>query len=458
MGKGDVLWGGIDHSRVLEVLHNPRYAGAFVYGRRRTTYDTQLRSHLLEVPRDQWHTLIRDAHPGYITWDEFERNQVNLKQNCLAFGVAARGSAPREGPGLLQGRVLCGICGARMRTRYEQVVDGLVPYYQCVDAAVHRGGKRCQGAQGGGLDTAIGELLLEKVAPAALEVAMQVHDEISGRIEQADTLRRKQLERARYDADMARRRYLKVDPDNRLVADALEADWNDRLRQIAALQEVHDKQREADTKTLDAQARKRIAAIAADFPRVWHDPRTAFVERKRMIALLIEDVTLLIDRTHITAGIRWRGGQTSSIRVARTTPIAQVRKTKPEIVAALDQLLENCTDVQAVDRLNEMGHRNWRNRPFTLQAIRHMRNEYGLKSCYERMRAQGLLTPKEIAQHLGVSAATVNSWALQGILHREYHGCTREILYALPDVSTLTRPKTGRPRKTLQETTHSPIQ
>ena len=168
LGKGEVLWGAIDHRRVTEVLHNPRYAGAFVYGRRRTAYDTELRSHLLEVPREQWHTLIREAHPGYITWDEFERNQDTLRRNSVSFGIAARGAQAREGVGLLQGRVLCGRCGARMRTRYQHSAGAPVAYYQCVEACVRRAAKPCQSFQGRGLDAAIGALLLDKVAPAAL--------------------------------------------------------------------------------------------------------------------------------------------------------------------------------------------------------------------------------------------------------------------------------------------------
>jgi len=457
IGKGDVLWGGIDHRRIIEVLHNPRYAGAFVYGRRRTMYDAELRQHLLQLPREQWHTLIRDAHPGYISWDEFERNQDTLRQNSVAFGVAARGSQPREGVGLLQGRVLCGRCGTRMRTRYEQVVSGPVAYYQCIEASVRRGAKPCLSIQGRSLDAAISVLLLDKVAPAALEVAVQVHDEIAARIEQADALRRKQLERARYDADLARRRYLKVDPDNRLVADALEADWNDRLRQITALQQSHDQQRQADAKTLDAQARERIAAIARDFPRVWNDPRTAPIERKRMLALLIEDVTIVADRTHITAGIRWRAGQTSSIRVGRTVPIALVRKTKPEIVAALDQLLDTCSDSLAAKRLNEMGYGNWRQEPFTYRKVRRLRRDYKLSSRYERLRARGLLTAEEVAQHLGVCIATVHHWGYQGVLRREIYG-GHHCLYVLPDQSTLVKPTIGRPRNQLCETIVPPNQ
>lgn len=447
LGKGDVLWGAIDHRRVTEVLHNPRYAGAFVYGRRRTSYDTELRSHLLEVPREQWHTLIRDAHPGYITWDEFERNQDALRRNSVSFGVVARGSHAREGVGLLQGRVLCGRCGSRMHTRYQQAASGPVANYQCVEASVRRAAKPCQSFQGRSLDAAIGALLLDKVAPAALEVAVQVHDEIAARIEQADALRRKQFEGARYDADLARRRYLKVDPDNRLVADALEADWNDRLRQITALQQSHDVQREADAKTLDAQARERIADLARDFPRVWNDPRTASVERKRMLALLIEDVTVVADRTHITAGIRWRGGQTSSIRVARNLPIALVRKTTPEVIAAIDQLLESHSDAQAATRLNEMGFGNWRQEPFTYRKVRRLRRAYKLSSRYERLLARGFLAAEELAKQLDVCVATVHQWGSEGLLQREVYG-GHHCLYLPVDPRKLVKPTIGRPRKT----------
>jgi DNA invertase Pin-like site-specific DNA recombinase len=446
LGKGDVLWGGIDHRRVIEILHNPRYAGAFVYGRRRTTYDTQLRTHLLEVPREQWHALIRDAHPGYISWDEFERNQDSLRRNNVSFGIAARGSQAREGVALLQGRVVCGRCGARMRTRYQQAANATVAYYQCLEAAVRRGAKACQSLQGRSLDAAISALLLDKVAPAALEVAVQVHDEIAARIEKADAMRRKQLESARYEADLARRRYLKVDPDNRLVADALEADWNDRLRQITALQQSHDAQREADAKTLDAQARERIASLARDFPRVWNDPRTASIERKRMLALLIEDVTIVADRTHVTAGIRWRGGQTSSIRVGRTVPIALVRKTAPESIAVLDQLLESCSDAQAAKRLNEMGYGNWRQEPFTYLKVRRLRRDYKLSSRYERLRARGLLSAEELATQLDVCVATIHHWGSQGLLQREIHG-GHHCLYQPVDPRTLVKPTIGRPRK-----------
>src|SRR5262249_51555970 len=148
----------------------------------------------------------------------------------------------REGVGLLQGRVLCGLCGARMRVRYQDVEHRLEPYYQCTEAVVRRAGKLCQSVRGRPVDEAISKVLLRTVVPAAIEVTLAVQDEIAGRIEEASGVRRVQLERARYEAELARRRYLKVDPDNRLVADALEADWNARLRRLDALQQEHERQ------------------------------------------------------------------------------------------------------------------------------------------------------------------------------------------------------------------------
>jgi len=148
--------------------------------------------------------------------------------------------------------------------------------------------------RGAPVDEAVSTLLLEAMPPAAIDAALAVQQEITQRVEQAAALRGSQLQRARYEAELARRRYLKVDPDNRLVADAL-ADWNARLRDLDALQREHERQNEADCSLLDEPAQERIRALTADFPRIWNDERTGAVERKRMLGLLIEDVTLLVD-------------------------------------------------------------------------------------------------------------------------------------------------------------------
>ena len=428
IGKGDVLWGTLDHCRVIQILHNPRYAGAFVYGRTRSVHSAKGCNRVLAVPREQWQVLIPNAHPGFIGWDEFERNQLTLRTNACGFSAAGRGGTPREGVGLLQGRLVCGRCGARMRVRYQEVERHLEPYYQCTEAIVRHAGKLCQSVRGRPVDEAISALLLETVAPAAIEVALAVQDEIGARIEQAGALRRTQLERARYEAELARRRYLKVDPENRLVADALEANWNERLRRLDALQQDHDRQAQADQGLLAEQARARIRALAEDFPRIWNDERVAPVERKRMVALLIEDVTLL-KAERVSIHVRWRGGKTCSLHIDKPKPIALIRKTPPEVVQAADQFLETGSDREVAERLNALGHRNWKGERFTVKKVTVLRNAYHLRSRLQRLRERGMLTSQELARQLGVCTTTIYQWSLAGYLRRHVYGNGHRCLY-----------------------------
>lgn len=437
IGKGDLLWGLIDVSRVLQILHNPRYAGAFVYGRSRIACNAQLRPVQRDVKQQDWKVLIRDAHAGYIDWQQFERNQLRLRQN-LGFAPGERGRMPREGNALLQGRALCGRCGARMRVHYEPLGGQLRAYYRCYDEVVRRAGKPCQAVHGPAVDAAVGALLLETVAPAAIEVALAVQDEIAQRIEQAAARRQAQLQRARYEAELARRRYAKVDPDNRLVADALEADWNQRLRELDTLQQQDEHQRHEDEAQLDETARKRIVDLARDFPRVWNDARTCALERKRMLALMIEDVTLVAGPS-IAVHVRWRGGRTQSLCVDKPRPIAQIRKTLPEVVALIDELLETSTDKQIAAKLNEQGYRNWQGQSFTMKKVIVVRYAYALKSRFERLRERGMLTGEEVAKHLGASSTTVHQLGRLGILKRHLYGNNHRCLYEPPGNVTLVK-------------------
>lgn len=411
IGKGEVLWGALEHCRVIQVLHNPRYAGAFVYGRTRGTYRAGNRHTAVNVPQEDWQVLIRGAHAGFISWEEFERNQATLKQNAAGFGQP-RGGLPREGTGLLQGRVICGLCGARMRVRYQEVAGRLEPYYICTENAVRRAGKPCQSIRGSAVDSVVGARLLDHVAPAAMEVALAVEEEIAGRIAQAQTQQALQIERARYDAELARRRYLHVDPSNRLVADTLEADWNERLRHLDQLQQEQDRRQQTDQQLLSAQECAQIRQLAEDFPRIWNDDRVAPLDRKRMVALLIEDVTL-IKAERVTIKVRYRGGQTDTLVVDKPKPIAQIRKTLPEVVDKIDALLETGNDQQVAEALNALGYQNWRGEAFTVKKVMNLRNAYHLRSRYERLRARGMLTANEVAAQLAVSVTTVHAWGRQ---------------------------------------------
>jgi DNA invertase Pin-like site-specific DNA recombinase len=430
IATGDVLWGTLQQGRVCQILHNPRYAGAYFYGRTRGVRSADLKSRrTLKVARNDWPVLIKEAHPGYIGWDEFERNLATLRGNTQSFSAGSRGRMPREGSALLQGRVLCGRCGQRMRVRYQKVTTTLAPYYICSEEVVRRAGTTCQSIRGIEVDAAVEQLLLETIAPETIEIAIAVQDEIAGRIEQADQLRRSQLARARYEAELARRRYLKVDPDNRLVADTLEADWNEQLRKLDALQQEHDRQRQADQALLNEEARAKIRALAADFPRVWSDPRTASSERKRMAALLIEDITLL-KAERITIHVRFRGGQTTTLTAARPKPVALLRKTPAATVELLGRLLDTYSDKAATAQLNALGHRNWKGEPFTLRSVRRVRQTYVLKSRHDRLREAGYLTAREMSRHLGISLWQVYDLARAGILLRERHGNEYRCLFA----------------------------
>lgn len=428
IGKGDVLWGALEHSRTIQILHNPRYAGAFVYGRTRGVYRVGKKGQHVKVPKDQWQVFIRDAHPGYISWDEFEANQLTLTQNAAGFGQTSRGSTPREGIGFLQGRILCGLCGARMRVRYQMLGDKQVPYYVCTENSVRRAGKVCQSICGSNIDKAVSKLVLECLSPEAIEVALAVEDEVAGRVEQAAAQRVTQLTRARYDAELARRRYMHVDPANRLVADTLEADWNARLRHLDMLQQEHDRLEQADQKLLDDGARERIRQLAADFPSVWNDIRAAPLEKKRMLALLIEDVTLA-KRERIAIHVRFRGGKTTSIEMDRPKPIALIRKTLPEVVAKVDELLETCTDRQVAEQLNDLGFKNWKGESFTVKKVIVIRKAYNLKSRFNRLRERGMRTAKETAAQLGVCTATVYHLGSLGILSEHRYGNQHRCLF-----------------------------
>ena len=235
--RARVAWGPLCVRRVLWVLRNPRYAGAYFYGRYRCRKMPEGKATRVLLPPDQWNTLIRDAHAGYISWEVQQSIQEQLRRTAQAFGADRHKSPPREGQALLQGRVICGLCGNRMSVRYRSYSRRIVTEYRCAPAHL-QGDPPCQVVIGTSVDAAVGELLLEAITPLAVQVAVAIQQEIEARLQEADQLRRQQVERARYEAESARQRYLLVDPLNRLVARSLEADWNEKLRALAEAEEA----------------------------------------------------------------------------------------------------------------------------------------------------------------------------------------------------------------------------
>jgi len=429
--KEELVWGALTHNRTRQVLHNPRYAGAFVFGRhgQQRSPDGRLRS--ASLPREQWHTLLLDAHPGYITWEQYEQNQKTLRDNARAHGRDRCQSPPREGPALLQGLVMCGVCGDRMTVRYHNRQGCQLPVYVCQRNRIEFAGPICQHIPGAGIDEAIGALLLDTVTPTALEVALQVQDELRRRINEVDQLHRQRVERAQHEVELARHRFMQVDPDNRLVADALEADWNDKLRVYKESQEHYEEQRKEFRAELSDEQRAQIAAIVTDFPALWRDPKTPHRERKRMVRLLIEDVTV-IKRDTISVHVRFKGGATQTLSLPLPPSAWQMRQTPRQIVAKIDRLLDSHTDGQIASILNDRGYVSGEGKPFNSIIVQKIRRKYNLHSRYHRLREAGLLTLDEIADELRVQYKTIKTWRDHGLLLAVPFNDKNECLYPNP--------------------------
>jgi DNA invertase Pin-like site-specific DNA recombinase len=418
--KGELVWGPMLNCQVLHVIKNPRYAGVFCYGRHSTQRTIEGRYKVALLPREQWLAFFPESHPGYISLAEYEDNQRRLLVNAKAYGSERLKSPPREGPALLQGLAICGICGKRP-----------VPEYVCQREGIEHGRPICQRILGRDLDETIGRILVEAVTPLALEVTLSVQEELNKRAEEVDRLRRQQVERARYEAELAERRYLRVDPDNRLVAGTLEADWNQKLRALTEAQEEYERQCQNDRLKLDEQERAKILALATDFPRLWQDPNTPDRERKRMARLILEDVTLVRGR-EITAHIRFKGGANRTLLLPLPISAPQLRKTKPDVVEEIDRLLDDHTEDEVAAILNERGLRSGCGRPLDRLTVRYVRDTYGLKDRFTRLRAAGMLTTQEMANRLGIKPGTLKVWRLHGLLPASRYNCNGEYLYEPP--------------------------
>jgi DNA invertase Pin-like site-specific DNA recombinase len=421
--RGELSFTPLEHTRVLNILHNPRYAGAFCYGRQRHRRGVDGAQHSHKLEREDWTALIVDAHPGYISFKEWEHNQAALLANAAAHGKDRPAGPAREGPALLQGIVVCGRCGARMTIRYHRRRGLEVPDYVCQKEAVERAERLCQIVPGATIDVAIGELLVTTMTPLA--------DELESRAGEADALRRAGVERSRQRAELARRRYLAVDPDNRLVADSLEADWNGALRELNSAQEDYERQRDASPRRPSAAEREAVIALASDFPALWSDPGTPQRERKRMARLLIEDVTLLRGQA-ISLQVRFRGGKLQRLELPVPLNAFEARRTPAGAVRRIDELLESHADREVALILTEEGFVSGDGEPFDAMAVKRARRAYGLVTRYDRLRAAGLLSTKEMTDLLGITAVTLRKWRDAGLVRGEKGNNKHEYLYYPP--------------------------
>jgi len=447
--KGKIKWQRLTSGRALVILKNPRYAGAYYYGQQRYRKNVDGSTTYFQVPREEWLVLIKDVHPGYITWEQYEENLHRLRQNAVAYNVWDRKTPPREGPCLLQGLAICGKCGQRMTIRYKYQKKGRVdPVYLCQRHRIERWESSCQYIPGAGIDEAISNLLLESVTPLTLDMALQVQKELENRFNEADKLRRQQVERAEYEANIARRRFMQVDPDNRLVADTLEAEWNEKLRNLQNANDYYETHRQQESEKLKKAQEQEVLKLARGFPAIWKNPRTPVREKKRMIRFLIEDVTM-IRGEDITLHVRFKGGATKTLKVPLPLKGWQYNMTDPKIVEIVDELLTDHTYAEIATILDKRGYKSGQGYQIDRNVVKGITHTYKLKTRFARLRATGKLTVDEIANLLWVTVATVRRWGKEGIIktypYNDRNGC----LYEHPGINSPLMKKDRKRLKTI---------
>lgn len=435
----EIVFRPLNVSTAQRVLSNPRYAGAYAYGRRRYRRTIDGKKTLRSQAREDWLACIPDAHPGYISWEQHLENLKILKANSHGYD-AARASIPREGPALLQGRAVCGQCGRHFRVRYAARRGRQEAWYICDRAHTYRGEPLCQSIAGPAVDEAVGRLIAEQMTPAAVELAFEVRKEIQARQEEADRLRCRAVERAQIEADLAQRRFMLVDPNNRLVADTLEGEWNEKLRILAKAREDREHAREHDPFALDDAVRERLVAMTVDFNKLWADQDTPNRERKRLLAQIIEDVTLikLPEEGTTKIHVRFKGGKIETLTIPSPKPSALQVKTQPGIVELIDRLLDDHIYSEIAQLLNqqdcrpgEAARRGRHNARFTALRVAYVVHHYKLRPRYDRLRERGMLTTQEAAARLNIHEQTVIRWAKHGLItSHPYNG--HYCLYELP--------------------------
>ncbi len=412
---GRLLWGGLTYGRVLGVLKNPCYAGTYVFGRYRyrkqLAPDGRLRSTMVAVAPEQWQVRIDDHHPGYLSLAEFDANQLRLRHNRTNAVISG---AAREGAALLQGLLLCGHCGRRLSVRYTSN-GGIKARYEC-----GRGrrdgvpGPHCRSVDGRILDFAVADHVLGALQPAELDLALHAVDELQRTRQATEHAWKLRLERAQYETDVAERQYLLTEPENRLVARTLETRWNERLAELHRLQEEHRAQAQRLTAAGPPVTREQVLALARDLPRLWDAPTTSPRDRKRILRVLLADVTVLSlpGSRELRLGIRWRSGRSESITAQRPLTSPDRRRCPPEMIARVAEMAHTLTNGQIIEACNAQGMLSPTGKPFTRGSVGWIRYRHRIPG----PQAEGQLSVAQVATRLGISTHVIYYWIERGVL------------------------------------------
>ncbi len=412
--NGTLIWGRLTHSRVLGILKNPSYTGMYVFGRYQYRVQIspqgEVRKQMRAVAMPDWRVRLPEHHEGYVTEEEFFANLERLRNNRTnGEGTVLSGPA-REGLALLQGLLLCGHCGRALTVRYRGN-GGIYPTYQC-NWLHHQAlaTKDCMNFRCDVLDTTIVEEVFQALQPVELELALAALQELETRDLSIMRQWQMRLERAEYEAALAERRYQEVDPSNRLVAGTLERRWNDALLQLEDLKKQAAELQQQKARVATPEQKEKVMALAQDLPRLWHAPTTQTKDRKRMLRLLIKDITVEKSAVpkQLVVHIRWQGGACTDRSVQLPPNIADRVRYPAAVVERVHELAQSLPDAQIAAQLNREGHSSAKGRPYTAKIIQWIRWRYQIPPA--TLKKPEELTVQQVAQQFGVSTGVIYYW------------------------------------------------
>ena len=421
-----IRWIAPTYHAIHSVLVNPVYAGAYCYGKsRQERYIDQqgeLKTRVRRLPQSQWAVLIKDHHEGYIDWATYEANQVRLGGNIKPTPHQA-GGAVREGTALLQGLAICGHCGRRLRTHYRGMNE--TPGYHCANKGVVNGrGVYCLNVGGLQIDKAAAEAFLRVVEPAGLQAAVRAAERLEADQDAALAQWRLAVERAHYEAQRAERRYHAVDPENRLVARGLEAQWEKHLHELEQAQHELERREQLRPRTLSVQERRSLLALGKDLQLLWYAPNLAVRDRKQLLRTLLEEVTVTVHREQYRAHLklRWRGGMLTEcdVELPRSRP-ATIR-TDEETLTLVRRLAQHYPDATIAGILNAQGRLSAQGMRFNQNLVGNLRRHWKIP-CFEPPAEQPdgeLLSIRQAARVLGTAPSTLHRWVNDGFIAGEH--------------------------------------
>jgi DNA invertase Pin-like site-specific DNA recombinase len=423
--NSEILWMDASYHAIHQVLSNPLYAGAYVYGR--TRQETKLdsagvpRKRMRHLPQSEWQVLIKEHHEGYIDWQTYEANQIRLAANTRP-GPHNVGGAVREGVALLQGLASCGHCGRRLKTHYRG--RNATPGYHCAGKIIVEGrGCYCLNVGGVQIDQAFAKTFIAAIEPAKLAACLAAAERLEADTEATLKQWRQAVERATYEAKRAERRYRAVDPDNRLVARGLEREWEQRLTALQTANEELARRTEQRPRVLDQAERERLVALGTDLAAVWNAPTTTPRDQKELLRTLIEEVILSVDRNepaaHLT--VRWKGGVLTDIDVPLPRSRPATIKTDEDTVDLVRRLATLYPDAVIAGILNRQGRTTARGHRFEANRVATLRTHWRIP-CFQRKPAitdGDVITVAKAAVVLNVAPSTLHRWLNDGLIAGE---------------------------------------